>query len=119
MSFNWMSTAIGNEILHENNCQILANEGGYIKTCTFAVCLTNHFHCMRSFVRNSVWIVKWCLYTIDSPFSGRNHVALQSTSGIVYNWRADSGQIIKRSTRIFGAKKTYGWLAEEFWDGFR
>ena len=32
------------------------------------------FHCMRSFVRNSVWIVKWCLYTVDSPFSGRNQV---------------------------------------------
>ena len=49
------------------------------------------FHCMRSFVRNSVWIVKWCLYTIDSPISGRNHVGLQSTSGIVYNWRAGRG----------------------------
>ena len=56
---SWMSTAIGNEILHENNCQILANinEGGYIKTCTFAVCLTNHFHC--SFLYSNWIFFSW------------------------------------------------------------
>jgi len=38
------------------------------------------FHCMCSFIRNSVWIVKWCLYTIDSPFSGRNQVRFRPDS---------------------------------------
>jgi len=57
------------------------------------------FHCIRSFIQNSVWIVKRCLYTNDSPISGRNHVGLHPTSEIVYNWRAGRGPDHYDSTR--------------------